>query len=75
MRYVVNWLKDGERHGLFTGEKTLNGAFAVARALLEVHPDDIWIDAPGKGRIAGYEDIVESGPEAAVPFEPNAVAA
>ena len=73
MQYAVNWLKDGERHALFTGETTLNGAFAVAHALLEVRPDDIWIDVPGSGRIAGYEDVVEGGPTA--PFEPEAVAA
>jgi hypothetical protein len=73
MRYVVNWVKDGERRGLFTGETTLYGALAVARALLEVRPDDIWIDAPGTGRIASYEDIIEG--VLAAQFEPEAAAA
>jgi hypothetical protein len=59
MNYVVRWIKDGERHGLFLRDAEWTRALAYARALLDVHPSDIWIETPWGARLATYPDIVD----------------
>ena len=58
MRYIVKWVKDGERRAMLTRE-TVAEAVAIARALLETRPSDIWIESPDGQRAASYEDIIE----------------
>ncbi len=58
MAYVVRWVKDGERHGLFLREATTEQALAYARALLEIGPSDIWIESLDGSRFARSADIL-----------------